>query len=462
MSDAGVPQEFNVILEQFEHSVYLFMTAEYPDGFVVPRIEGVWSDGIGVFQVDLSYDHVDPGITSGRGQAVLVWTTLGNPTDGPWTIYIKEARSRTLLKVVNFTRTRFVPLASDANAMLYLQHQLGDVPFGMVPNDILPNARLYAPRTFNHIDTSTEFWPVYLAVRLHAETAISNVTVDLSSAVGGLTITPTTPQTRANMEAGEEFQVTFQLQGSGIAVGVHEIDYSVTYETPTGSLTGQFKMAVLNPGTVSSEALRVKVSGATIPWAYRAGNYTETICFSEPIRLLNNGATGSARAWSTDELAFPDLNIPPGDLGPITAVGAVEEASGPGPLAVSAGGVVVGGAASATYDIAVDGETSVKSVIKGAILGGLGADVGAAVKAAEYGAKGIKAAVGFFKKIFNCPHVFIEPGKAVIQDYVFESVTFIQTLDDDSQKAVKFYGRGDPMPGGPIGSNVISATSLPF
>ena len=462
MPDAGVPREFNVILEQYEHGIYVFMTAEFANGFVTPTINGVWSDGQGTFQIDLSFDLTAAAITTGRGQVVLVWTTIGNPPDGPCTIYIKEARSRTLLKIVNFTRLRRVSVASDANATLFAQHLISDIPLGMVPNDILPSARFYAPRTFNHTDTSANFWPAFVKLSVKAGTNISNVNVSLTSAVPGLTITATTPQQQASMSAGEEFPVTYRLEGIDIAVGVHDLDYNVTYDTPTGQIQGQFKVAVLDPGSITTEALRVEMANFTAPWAYRAANVTGTIRLSEPVSFLDTGATGRVRVWSTDEFNFPDLNIPAGDLGPNTPVGASEDAGGPGPIALSAGGVVVGGVGSAAYDLIVDGKTSVKSVVKGAILGGIGADVGAAVKAVEYGGKALKAAGGLLKKWFNCPNMSFEPGKPVIEDYVFESDVMIQTLEDDTQKAIKVYGRGDPLPGSPLGSNVVTATSLPF
>src|SRR5687767_10564818 len=102
MTDAGIPQSFNVIVEQTEHVVHLYMTAEYADGFVTPRITGVWGTGGGLFQVELEFDRPELAVSPQRPQVVQVWTTIGNPADGPCTVYIKEARSRTVLKIVNF------------------------------------------------------------------------------------------------------------------------------------------------------------------------------------------------------------------------------------------------------------------------------------------------------------------------------------------------------------------------
>ncbi|MFM8385192.1 MAG: hypothetical protein ACKOCB_00025 [Planctomycetia bacterium] len=456
MPDAGVPQSFNITLEQTEHVVHLYMGAEFTDGFVTPRLVGVWGTGGGLFQVELEFDRPELAITTQRQQFVQVWTTLGNPADGPCTVYIKEARSRTVLKVVNFTRARRVAVANNAQATLYVQHLLGDIRFGMVSNDLLPNARFYAPRTFNHTFGAT-YWPANLELRVRAAAAITNVNVGLTSAVPGLSVTAVSTQQKASMAVGEEFAVLFRLEGINIAIGVHDLSYNITYDTPTGSLSGTFPCAVMDPGIVTADALTASTT-ATVPWAYKAGNFTMGATRREPVLFPAGGGTAKVTLWGVDEYRYPDLNIPVGELGSFSAVGATDNVGAPPVAVVDAAGALVGSALGAGKR-ALDGtEQSLKGTATDAAVGAGVASAGVV----RVVASGIQAVGNFLGRVFcGHPKVLYEPGRFVYEGDEYRSSFFYVTVGG-TQVSVAMLGQGDPYPGSPVGSNVLSATAVPF
>lgn len=456
MPDAGIPQSFNITLEQTEHVVHLYMGAEFADGFVTPRIAGVWGNGAGLFQVELEFDRAELNITPQRPQLVQIWTTLGNPADGPCTVYIKEARSRTVLKIVNFTRARRIAVATNAQATLFLQHLLGDIRFGMVSNDLLPSARFYAPRTFNHTPGAT-YWPANLELRVRAAAAITNVNVGLTSGVPGLSVTPITAQQKASMAVGEEFAVLFRLEGINIAVGVQNLPFNITYDTPTGSLNGTIPCAIVDVGTVTADALTAATT-ATAPWAYKAGTFSLRVSRREPVEFPGGMGTGMVTLWAFDELEYPDLNIPVGELGSFSAVGATDNVGAPPVAALDAAGAIVIGGVSAAKNALQGKEVTLKDT---AISAGVGAGMASAgvIRAV---AGGIAKAWNWLgSKLSGHPKLFYEPGRLVYESSEYTSVFAFETVGG-IQKSVAVLGKGDPYPGSPTGSNVESATSIPF
>lgn len=456
MPDAGIPQEFNITLEQMEHVVHLFMSAEFADGFVTPRIVGVWGTGGGLFQVELEFDKEELHVSPQRTQLVQVWTTLGDPADGPCTVFIKEARSRVLLKVIEFTRVRQPVVASNPQVALRVQHLLGDIRIGMVANDLLQSARFYAPQEFN--DTpGASYWPVRVELRVRAESAITNLNVDLTSIVPGLSVTPISPQAIPSLSAGEEFVVLFRLEAVGLAVGVHNLSYDVSYDTPTGSLSGILPFAVLDVGTVAVDALTVSTT-ATAPWAYKAGTFTLKVSRREPVEFPGGIGIGKVTLWGFDQLEYPDLDIPVGELGSFSAVGATDNVGPPPAAAVDAAGAVVMGGIGAIKNAVQGKDVTLKDTAVNAAVGA-GVATSGVVRAV---AQGIAAAAKFVGNLFSgSPKVFYEPGTLVYENHEYHGTFAFETVGE-TQVSVAVLGKGDPYPGSPLGSNVLSSTAIPF
>jgi hypothetical protein len=474
-----MPDQFEVFVEQFDHVVHVFMAASFAQGDVDAKLEGVFYDGGQNYQVNLNFTRAH---ASGTSSNRLIWTSLGNPGAGSYTLYIRHATLGTTLQTVEFSRILTPPLAQDTSATLDLKQAIGEHIVTPVAGELAPHYRAMVPKSFNHLlegpfdpDQVVIPFPLFFVLALTAGSSpLTDVSVSMTSTIPQFQITPVTPTTATSVAASQTFSVKYKLEAMNLPVGTFQVAYDVFYKVDGVQkfFGGSFPVAAFDPGLKRVGDQRVEFA-ATIPWVFDAGELLIDGVFAgtnRNVRFAGDGTGTASCVWKSHKLELS--GFPTGPTTTTIPVGATVTAEGnPAVLGASVGCALIAGAACAvTGATSKEGKVNPTHVAIAMASAALTADLagaGAFVRLGQWLIKQGQAILEFAKKVALTAldlliDLFISIFSVFVESVELGRVKLTYVALDGSQADIEVLGSGDLVPMTPLGSNVQTVPSIPF
>jgi len=282
---APVPTWLTVAIEQTPYTVLVVIVADFNESGVSMEIRNdtVWWDGGYTYAIEIVCCRENPGSPVAGNEYLGVWTTLGAPPPGNYTLYVLEAAidpyfipyegmntSHLLLKEKTFTVAPIIPLFSGDGILATLKTYLNYMNQSAEMEIVTPNLYNYTRLWIN--STSYDSFGVIttLGVVLNNTSAqnLENVNLTLTSPLGiDLDVVPE-HWFYGTIASNSSSIGLFNVTSLNVPVGVYSLSYVLTYSDLFGphSVSGNISVGIYSANAVWIDSNQTAVAKCISPF----------------------------------------------------------------------------------------------------------------------------------------------------------------------------------------------------
>lgn len=245
---APIPVWLTVAIEQTPYTVLVVIVANFNESGVNMEIRNdtVWWDGGYIYMIDVVCSRENPGSPIPGDDYLSVWTTLGAPSSGNYTLYVLETAidpyfipydstntTRLILKEKTFTVAPVGLLFTKDGIVATLKTYLNYTEAEMMPPELYEYSRFWINSTSPMLTPCV--WQIGVCINNTSPTKLENVSLTFTSPLGvNLNLSPSKWSYGA-LDAGTSSIHFFNVTTEEVPLGIYNLTYAMNYTDEYGT-----------------------------------------------------------------------------------------------------------------------------------------------------------------------------------------------------------------------------------